>query len=335
MRRTSALYLLPALVLAVNACGGGDGGTGGKGGGSAGRGGTTGSAGRGGTTGSAGRGGTTGSAGTTGGSGGATGGNGGATGGSAGATGGSGGATGGNGGAAGGNSGTTGTGGAAGAAGRGGTTGTGGVGGVAGASGVGGVGGVAGAGVGGVGGLAGAGVGGVAGGVGGAGGSATGGTGGAAAVCGTNTDPDQGLTCNSIDATGPCVITTLGTGSPPAATGGAWVAGTYDLTSRTVYLSDGGSFSQDDRRETVMLTGNGNNFTVQTSQVSGTQHRRQSGTVTLSGNQLTFTPTCPPPGDGGDSGGTQDYSSNGSTTITIYDTGNSGELRLDVYTKRP
>jgi len=127
---------------------------------------------------------------------------------------------------------------------------------------------------------------------------------------------------------------TTGTGTPPAATGGQWVAGTYDLTSRTIYnAQDGGGDDSNARRETVVVTGSGNTFTVQIAQLSGTQLRRQTATVTTSGTQFTYTPSCPPPGDGGDSGGTQDFSTDGST-ITIYDVGGTGQIRVDVYTKR-
>jgi hypothetical protein len=314
--RRSALYLLPVLLLAVNGCGGSDGG-GGKGGssaggrggrggsGAAGRGGTTGSAGTNGAAGTTAAAGTNGAAGTTAAAGtnGAAGTTGGSAGGAAGTTGGSAGTTGGAGG------GTAGRGGAAGGA--------------AGAAGTG-AGGIAGAGVGGIGGIAGTGVGG-----------GSGGTGGGLVLCGTNTNPDEGVTCNTVVPNGPCPTVTIGTGSPPAATGGQWVAGTYDLTSRTVYNpQDGGGDESGPRRETVVVTGSGNNFSVQMAQMSGTMLRRQGGTVVTSGTQLTFTPTCPPPGDGGDSGGTLDYSTNGSTTLTIYDMGGQGTLRLDVYTKR-
>src|SRR5205814_1807490 len=78
--------------------------------------------------------------------------------------------------------------------------------------------GVAGTGVAGAGGIAGAG---------------SGGTGGTVAACGTNNDPDTGTTCNTVVPGGSCVLETMATGSPPAATGGQIMAGTYDLTSRT------------------------------------------------------------------------------------------------------
>ena len=82
-----------------------------------------------------------------------------------------------------------------------------------------------------------------------------------------------------------------------------------------------------------MVTGSGSSFTVQIAQLSGTMLQRQTATITVSGTQFTYTPSCPPPGDGGDSGGTQDFSTDGST-ITIYDMGGTGEIRVDVYTKR-
>jgi hypothetical protein len=190
--------------------------------------------------------------------------------------------------------------------------------------------GVAGTGVAGTGGIAGSGIAGT----GGAAGGGTAGTGGSLALCGTNNAPDEGAACNAVIPSGPCPTVTFATGSPPAASGGQWVAGTYELTSRTIYnVPDGGS-EETARRETVVVTGSGNSFTIAMAQTSGTMLRRQSGSVTTSGTpQFTFTPTCPPPGDGGDSGGTMGYTTDGSS-ISIYDTGDNGTIRVDVYTKR-
>jgi hypothetical protein len=138
-----------------------------------------------------------------------------------------------------------------------------------------------------------------------------------------------------MDPTGPCVIEMIGSGAPPAATGGQIVAGTYDLTSRTAYnVPDGGNGSGNDRRETVVVMGSGNTFTIQMTQASGTSRERQSGTITTSGTMLTFTQTCPVPDpDGGDNGGTVGYDAT-ATTFTIHDMGGNGTLRLNVYTKR-
>ena len=66
----------------------------------------------------------------------------------------------------------------------------------------------------------------------------------------------------------------------------------------------------------------------QISQSSGTMRRRNNGTVTTSGTtQFTFTPTC------GGEGGTLEYSATAST-ISIYDMSGTGEIRIDLYTRR-
>jgi hypothetical protein len=229
--------------------------------------------------------------------------------------------SGGGGGAAGGTAGQAGS-----AGGQGGAAGAGG----AGTAGVGGAGGTAGGGAAGVGGIGGgvAGVGGVA-------GSGSAGTGGTVAACGSNTDASTGLTCNTLVPAGPCVIQTVATGSPPPPTGGAIAAGTFELTSRAAYGSpDGGDNDSEARRETVVVSGTGPTFNVEISQLSGTTMRRQSGTITAAGTSLTFTQTCPPPGDGGDNGGTTGFDSDGSSAFTIHDMGDNGTIRLNVYTKR-
>jgi hypothetical protein len=175
--------------------------------------------------------------------------------------------------------------------------------------------------------------GGTGGGAAGTSGGGSGGTGGGLAACGTRTDPNSGDACNNVDPVGPCVMTVPGTGTPPTAMGGQIVAGTYELTSRTAFNAPDGGNNEDPRRETVVVTGSGNSFTIQISQLSGTTRERQSATVTTSGTQLTYTPNCPPPGDGGDNGGTTGYSAN-ATSFTIFDVGGNGTLRPSVYTKR-
>ena len=346
--RCSFLGLGLAIVLVANGCGGDSGGGGGGRGGSVGRGGSAGRGGAGGAAGRGGAGGTAGAAGSAAGAGGAAGvagsaaGAGGAAGaaGSAAGAGGAGGMAGaagrgGSGGAAG-AAGAAGSAGAAGAAGRGGSGGTAGAaGGTAGAAGgtagaAGGTAGAAGGAAGAAGGAAGA-AGGTAGAAGGAAGQ--GGTGGLA-VCGTNSNPSSGLTCNALDATGPCVTPTRSTGTPPTPTGGGQIAaGTYDLTSTTIFASgDGGNNDEDPRRETVFVVGDG---TVQTAHASGTNVERQNGTASVAGTQLTFTPTCPAPGDGGSNngGGTFGYNVT-ATTFSIIEPANGGGTRVSVYTRR-
>jgi len=185
------------------------------------------------------------------------------------------------------------------------------------------------------GGSAGAGVGGVGGltGVGGIAGTGVGGTGGTLAACGDSTEASSGLTCNTIVAMGPCVLETIATGSPPAATGGQIVAGTYELTSRTAYaVPDGGDGTGNDRRGTLVITGSGNDFTVQISEESGTSFRHQTGTATVNGTMLMFSQTCPID-DGGDNSGNVGFDAN-ATTFTIHDQGGNGTIRVSVYTKR-
>jgi hypothetical protein len=86
----------------------------------------------------------------------------------------------------------------------------------------------------------------------------------------------------------------------------------------------------------VVATASGSGFTIQMAQISGTMLQRNSGTLTFSGTNLTFTPTCPPPGDGGDQGGTQPYTAT-ADTLTVYDMGggnSNGQTRLQKFMKR-
>ena len=116
--------------------------------------------------------------------------------------------------------------------------------------------------------------------------------------------------------------------------------GTYDLTSVTLHsalAADGGMPIENPRRETVVVTGSGNSFTVQTAHVSGTTVERRNGTLSATGTQATFVQTCPPPGDGGDdAGGTFGYTA-GATTFTIIESagGSLNVVRVAVYTLRP
>jgi hypothetical protein len=178
-----------------------------------------------------------------------------------------------------------------------------------------------------------------AGGSGNGGSSGAGGSGGAdggLAACGTNNDPSSGAGCNTTDATGPCVMSTPGTGTPPTAGGGTIVPGTYELTAMTRYANpDGGGNNGDDsRRQTLVIAAAGAGmFNIQITQVSGTMVQRQAGPVTVAGSQVTFTPTCPAPGDGGDNGGSAGYTATPST-FTLFDMNGQGDLRIDLFTKR-
>jgi hypothetical protein len=219
-----------------------------------------------------------------------------------------------------------------------------------------GCGGSSGGGTGGAGGLAGhAGAGGKAGG-GGAGGAAAGGSAGqgaggapadasidALALCGASNSPSSGVSCNAIEANGPCVTETVGTGAPPAPAGGTVVAGTYDLVASTVYPNtDAGadaavSVDQGARRQTYVLSSSGSTLTYEAGSVSGTELHRLNGTMVSSGTGLTLTVTCPVDDGGVDVAATLPYTATASsneTRLIIYDTLNFDHLRLDEYLKR-
>jgi hypothetical protein len=249
----------------------------------------------------------------------------------------------GSGGAGGGAAGAGGRGGGAGGAagtgiaGTGGTTGAAGTGAIAGAdggAGRGGTGGAAGTGGGGAAGTGrgGAGTGGMAA-AGGTSGSA--GTGGDAGVttCGTGTDPSTGAGCNTLEATGPCVTETLYTGVVRSPSGGSIGLGTYDLTSMDRFVAaDGGNQSRESRRGSLVVSNiDGNAFSLQITQVSGTHTERRAGAARAVGTQVTFTPTCP----GGSGGGTMGYTAVTTifgATFLLFETTSSGDLRVSTYT---
>jgi hypothetical protein len=193
------------------------------------------------------------------------------------------------------------------------------------------------------------------GGTGGAGGqSGKGGTGGAGgshtdasvdgplAMCGTTKYQTSGVSCNTIEANGPCVTETLGTGAPPAATGGTIVAGTYDLVASTAYRNaDAGADASvaigSPWRQTTVVGGSGTALTFEGEYTSGTVIERTNGTVSPSGNSLTLTPTCPLDDAGNNGAATMQYTSTTTstqTTILVYDAYNIGYLRIDAYLKR-
>jgi hypothetical protein len=160
-----------------------------------------------------------------------------------------------------------------------------------------------------------------------------GGAAGGLAACGTSTSPSVGDDCNTVDATGPCVTATLGTGTPPNPAGGPIAAGIYDLTSLTVYpAADAGTQVDTESRREVLAASSvtATSLTLQMTQASGTTVVRQAGSVAVSGMQVSFTPTCPPPGDGGDNGGTAEFTAT-ATTFTLFDMGDGSAVRVSVY----
>ena len=158
------------------------------------------------------------------------------------------------------------------------------------------------------------------------------GTGGSLAACGDNTSPNQGESCNTIVPTGTCVMETMSSATAPAPAGGTIVAGTYDLTTMTVYGEPADAGLDSARRGVIMISaGTGANmFNIQVAEQSGTTLQRQSGMAIADSTQkqITFTPSCP----NGDSAGTSPYSAT-ATTFTLFEDHNGG-TRVNAYTKR-
>jgi hypothetical protein len=175
-----------------------------------------------------------------------------------------------------------------------------------------------------------AGAGGAAGGAGGSAGS------GGAQACGTDPASENGAGCNTIATGGPCVTELVVTGPSPAPAGGTIVAGTYNLTSVSLYNAPDGSAPVTSMgRRTLVVSGVlATSFTLDQVETSGARTDRAHGTVTVSGTSVTFTPTCPPPGDGGDNnGGTVGYTLSGNTLTIIDNSKGNGSVEVDVYTK--
>jgi hypothetical protein len=158
------------------------------------------------------------------------------------------------------------------------------------------------------------------------------GTGGSLAACGDNTNPNQGESCNTIVPTGPCVTETMSSATAPAPAGGTIVAGTYDLTTMTVYGQPADAGLDSARRGVIMISaGTGaNTFNIQVAEQSGTTLQRQTGMAIANSTQkqVTFTPSCPT----GNTGGASSYSAT-ATTFTLFEDHNGG-TRVNVYTKR-
>jgi hypothetical protein len=160
-----------------------------------------------------------------------------------------------------------------------------------------------------------------------------GGAGGALATCGNSSDQGSGDTCNTAAATGPCVTQQLSTATAPTPAGGTIVAGTYNLTSLTLFNPPEGGSQSTDRRETLVVSAvTAGSLTLDQVHVSGSSTQRSHGTVIIAGTTLTFTPTCPPPGDGGDSGGSAGFTAS-TTMFTLIEAHGGGSSQVSVFTK--
>jgi hypothetical protein len=166
----------------------------------------------------------------------------------------------------------------------------------------------------------------------GAAGSDAGDAGDASAVCGDDQSTGSGAGCNTLVASGPCVVETISAATAPTPAGGTIVAGTYNLVSTTFFGSADAGNQQGDRRATLKPSAvTATSLTLDQIEVSGTHVDISTGTVAISGTMVTYTPTCPPPGDGGDHGGSANFTAT-PTTFTLIQSKNGGTT-VDVYTK--
>jgi hypothetical protein len=160
----------------------------------------------------------------------------------------------------------------------------------------------------------------------------------ALAMCGTETNPSEGLSCNALVATGGCVTATVATGAAPAGSGGTIETGTYDLVSITLYPGDAGAFQvlSPVRKTVTIAHGTAGAFDTQEVDAAGTYLRRQNGSITVSGSMLTFTPTCPTTDGGNNGAGTVGFTFTPGATATlavVEPHGNNASV-VEVYQKR-
>jgi len=172
-----------------------------------------------------------------------------------------------------------------------------------------------------------------------AGGGAAG-TGGLPACGVASGGKDSGETCNAIAAAGPCVTVTFSTDAAPTPAGGAFVAGTYNLTSETMYgpASQQANFlpGQPFRLTYALSDVTPTSFTLDLVETLGTITARAHETVALSGMTATYSPTCPPGDAGTVWGGSDDFTAT-STSFTLFRPldGVNGVVVVRVYDKAP
>src|SRR5262245_41935134 len=185
-----------------------------------------------------------------------------------------------------------------------------------------------------------AGVGGAGGGLAGTTGGSTGGTGGVA-TCGVVVAglPGSGESCNSIAASGPCVIGTFSTAAAPSPAGGTFASGTYNLVSQTFHGSAAAEQNflpgQPFRQTYVLSNVTPTSFTLDQAWNSGTVVARSHETAAVSGMTATFTQTCPPPDAGTACSGSAAFTATSSSTTLFWSRVNGTITEVTVYNKAP
>lgn len=119
-------------------------------------------------------------------------------------------------------------------------------------------------------------------------GSGNSGTAGSGGQAGSGTGGGTGA-CNTLVDIGSPVAETAGSGTFPTGHGGPFNEGTYVLTKYEIFPP--GTVDAYQRKETLRVTGSKIEIVRQR---DNDPEARISGTVTQSGNMLSFTQSCPP-----------------------------------------
>ncbi len=147
----------------------------------------------------------------------------------------------------------------------------------------------------------------------------------------------EGVSCSTIDATGPCVTVTSSTAAVPAATGGTIQAGTYDLVSAVAHFAADAalpSLLSPIRKTAILTAGTGSALNVQEADESGNYLNRFNGTITTSTSTLTFTHTCPQVDGGAPGDASYTFTAGATTTLVVTSDQGHGTMLVETWQKR-
>jgi hypothetical protein len=153
--------------------------------------------------------------------------------------------------------------------------------------------------------------------------------------------------CSVVTADGPCVQPLMVDDNSPAPAGGTLVAGTYDLSERTVFTSPGGATGPagEPLKKTIVVSGSGTSLSIDEAVLSAAIPSRRTLALELVGasGQLRVTVTCPSPDptdggtnapDAGSAGTTPSHYTAGDGTLTLHRLGAVGPIESETYAAR-
>ena len=149
-------------------------------------------------------------------------------------------------------------------------------------------------------------------------GAGSAGAGGGAGICGVSIGESYGETCNQVMASPTCSNPTTSSASEPLPAGGTFANGAYDLTAVTIYgTTDADVGFNAERGALVVSDATASSATLDLVDVFGSVTERAHGAATVSGTNVTFTATCPPPDAGDGTNGTAAFTAT-PTTVTLF-----------------